>query len=168
MEKDPQVVARLALQRRDENWRFRTFVKHLSAKRLARLEALSNRLGHEAEAQMDCTTCGACCRVNHVPVEPDEIERLASLAKLPVLDFRRQYLDTDDDGDPALPAPCPFLDGARCTVYEDRPVVCREYPYIDGDIVWRMMAILERVETCPIVFEMLERLKEQSGFHRYR
>jgi hypothetical protein len=31
-----------------------------------------------------------------------------------------------------------------------------------------MVGIIERAEVCPIVFEMLEELKERLGFHRYR
>jgi hypothetical protein len=33
MEKDPQIVARLAAEREDENWRFRSFLKRLSLRR---------------------------------------------------------------------------------------------------------------------------------------
>jgi hypothetical protein len=49
---------------------------------------------------MDCFVCGACC------VAPD----IAALGK-------------------ALGQPCPHLQAdLRCSVYADRPQVCRDYP----------------------------------------
>lgn len=53
-------------------------------------------------------------------------------------------------------------------MYEDRPEVCRGYPYVGGDVPSRMVGIIERAGTCPVVFEMLERLKDMLGFRRYR
>ena len=168
MEKNPETVAWLAAQKEDENWRFRSFLKMLPPRRRARADALATQLGRDAEAQMDCTTCGACCRANHVPVTDVEIERLAGRVQLPVLSFHERYLDTDDDGEPAIDAnPCPFLEGTRCSVYEDRPEPCRAYPYIGGDVAARMIGIIERAGTCPIVFEMVEQLKRRLVFRRY-
>ncbi|HOB73228.1 MAG TPA: YkgJ family cysteine cluster protein [Phycisphaerae bacterium] len=168
MEKDPHTVARLAAERKEENWRFRSFLKRQSLRRTREIDRLAAQFGREAEAQMDCTTCGACCRSCHVPVDEAEVERLAARLNLPVSSFREQHMDPLDDDEPALRAPCVFLEGNRCGIYEDRPEACRGYPYIGGNIASRMIAIIERAETCPIVFEMLERLKEASGFHRYR
>jgi uncharacterized protein len=169
MEKDPSIVARLAADLEDENWRFRTFVKMGHGLSRAKMNALAERLGRAAEAQMDCTTCGACCRDNCVPLSPEEQDRLADKLGLLVGDFAEQFMTLDDDGEPAMEAtPCRFLDGTRCSVYECRPDACRGYPYIGGDVATRMLGILERAGTCPIVFEMLEQLKQATGFGRYR
>jgi len=83
--------------------------------------------------------------------------------------FRRRYMTTNDDREPAIDAtPCPFLDGKMCSVYEDRPDACRGYPYVGGNISSRMIGIIERAETCPIIFAMLEELKDELGFRRLR
>src|SRR5688572_19293853 len=121
MEKNPAIVAQLASGKEDENWRFRTFLKQLSSRRLRSIDRMAEQFGREAEAEMDCRTCGACCRSCHVPLEEDEIERLAGRLSLPVLEFRKRHMDIDDDHEPALKAPCVFLDGTVCSVYEDRP-----------------------------------------------
>jgi len=168
MEKDPHVVACLASQKEDENWRFRTFVKHLSSRRAREADRLAERFGREAEAQMDCRTCAACCQSCHVPIDEAETERLAGRLGLAVPEFRQRHMDPDDDGEPAMRAPCVFLDGTLCSVYEDRPEACRGYPYIGREIAPRMIAIIERARECPIVFEMLEQLKAALGAHRYQ
>lgn len=168
MEKDPQIVARLAAERTDENWQFRTFLKSAGHLSTARLDQLAEQFGRQAESQMDCTTCGACCLENCVPVTADEQLRLARRLGVPQDEFVEKYGSVDDDGEPALDAvPCPFLSGSRCSVYEDRPDACRGYPYIGGEVMPRIVGIIERAGTCPIVFDMLEKLKSAVGFRQF-
>ncbi|MHC4444682.1 MAG: YkgJ family cysteine cluster protein [Planctomycetota bacterium] len=169
MEKDPQAVSRLAAERNDENWSFRTFLKMSGRVKHSRVDAAARQFGEAARDQMDCTTCGACCRVNAIPVDDDDIKRLARHLKSSVSAFRKQYVESDEFCDNYIEtSPCPFLEGNLCTVYPHRPQACREYPYIGGNISTRMIGIIERAENCPIVYEMLEQLKKHLGFYRYR
>lgn len=165
MEKDPEIIARLGREKREENWRFRAYLKHSPLARTATVDRLAEKLGRRAEAQMDCTTCAACCRNNCIPLGEEEIESLARHAGMSVASFRDQHMVTDDDGEPALDAkPCPFLDGNRCSIHDDRPEACRGYPYLGGNIATRTIGIIERAEVCPIVYEMWEGLKQELGF----
>ncbi len=163
METNPEIVARRASDLEEENWRFRTFVKMAGSP--ARIDALAARLGREAEARMDCTTCGACCRDNCIPISDEEKLRLARRRDMSAEAFEQTHMTRDDDDEPAIDArPCPFLDGTVCSVYEDRPDACRGYPYIGGHVASRMPGIIERAAACPIVFEMLEQMKDAVGF----
>ena len=169
MEKDPAIVAQRAADCRDENWRFRTYVKHSGRVGHGRVNSLARRFGQEAESQMDCLTCGACCRDNTVPVTANEGKRLAKRLGISLEEFKSTYLRSELDGEPAIEAqPCPFLKDNTCSVYEDRPKVCQGYPYVGGDVPSRTIGIIERAETCPIIFDMLERLKDALGFRKYR
>ena len=169
MEKNPDIVARLAGEREHENIRFRTFLKMASHQLVRRVNAVAQQAGEEAQNQMDCTTCAACCRDNLLPLNEDEIIRLAVRLGLDRATFEQRHLVKDDlDHQPALDAqPCPFLLDNRCTIYDDRPEACRGYPYIGGDIPSRMWGIIERAETCPVVFEMLQQTKAAIGFDRF-
>ncbi len=82
-----------------------------------------------------CNGCGACCRWGGaVLLEEADIERLAGCMGLEVDAFiqrhtrlapnRRQLalLDAEDGS-------CAFLEGDRCSVYEDRPWQCRSFPH---------------------------------------
>lgn len=169
MEKDPAVVARLAAERADENDHFRAFIKWYCRLSDGRLNALARRLGAAAAGEIHCLDCGACCRSIVVPLEDAEIATLAAHRGLGEPEFRRLHVRWVDQYEQAIDGePCPFQEGHHCTVYECRPEPCRGYPYIGGDIRSHSLAVLERAATCPIVFEMLERLKTELGFRRWR
>ena len=78
-------------------------------------------------------------------------------------DFIEKYLRVDEDRDYVLKSsPCPFLgEGNHCTVYEDRPKACREYPHTDRKKMVQITELtLRNTLVCPAVLEMVERLKK--------
>jgi intergrase/recombinase len=96
MEKDPQQVERLAEKRRDENWRFRTFLKMLSRQRQQEVNRMAEQYGRESESQIDCRKCAACCRDNAIPVSKEEIARLARQLGLSPEEVRAKYISHDE------------------------------------------------------------------------
>src|SRR5262245_9130967 len=87
----------------------------------------------------DCLLCGACCASpfdgeGYIQVEPEDRDRLRSLA-LPVIEMeasgeRLLLLSTRLDGQGKRV--CRALEGkvgrrVACSVYEDRPHLCREF-----------------------------------------
>ena len=97
----------------------------------------------------ECTRCGACCKATEdethtATVFPDEVREIQRREDYDWRDVARPMpyglspgengpvgetfewaLQTDDCGD------CTFYDGEEsvCTVYEDRPLICRTYPF---------------------------------------
>jgi Fe-S-cluster containining protein len=81
----------------------------------------------DVPADVPCGACNACCRTFHqLHLRPGEKQ---ARRRLP-----REYLSVA----PGLPpgylllgyteqGACPVLVGGRCTIYEDRPLVCRTY-----------------------------------------
>jgi len=113
------------------------------------------------EPAIDCIACNHCCRTLQVVVDRRDIARLASRLETTPADFTATHVDTAPDGVQHLRRrPCPFLgpDGA-CTVYEDRPRACRDYPYLDTPrIRSRSHTMLDNVGHCPIVHNVWELL----------
>ena len=92
------------------------------------LERMRAALRHEADADVPCGECCACCSTGHfVHVGPDEADTLAHvpgelLFPAPGMPAGHVLLGYDDRGR------CPLLDDrGRCTIYEHRPRTCRTY-----------------------------------------
>ena len=62
--------------------------------------------------------------------------------------------------------PCDFLkDDGACALGDCKPANCRRYPYTDQpDRMGSLLSIIESAEVCPVVYEILERLKEEYHF----
>ncbi|MNE52092.1 Flagellin N-methylase [compost metagenome] len=78
-------------------------------------------------------------------------------------DFVERYLRIDEDNDYVLQSvPCPFLGNDNyCSVYEDRPKACREYPHTDHSPMLQILDItLKNTAICPAVYEVVERMKK--------
>lgn len=163
---DLKEIARLSELNSDRNSEFCAF---LNASSLwsddGRLDALVHEIVAEVGPAIDCTACGNCCREMCVSVETDDIERLAKRLGITPGQFEERHVAIDEeDGDKIMPeTPCPFQGGNLCTVYEDRPAVCREFPHLDKDgFRSRLSGVLGSADVCPIVFNVLEALKRRT------
>lgn len=87
--------------------------------------------------------CAACCHDTEMPITEEDAARLAALG------HDRAVFSRVDPADKGLylanvAGACHFLKDERCSVYADRPVGCRIYPWVmteDGKLV--------RDEDCP-------------------
>lgn len=81
-------------------------------------------------------------------------------------DFLEKYLATDQAGITYVKTkPCAFLAGKLCGHYAARPSSCADYPHLQQPYIrLRMKSILENYAICPIVFNVIEALKTQTGF----
>jgi uncharacterized protein len=158
-------IRRLEQQQRGENARFRTYLKsHRHSDRRLR------RFGEEIEAQIDCTACANCCRAPEVGITQKDIEKLAKFVGTSEREFMEQFTALDDSGAVILKKDengCVFLEGNLCGVYEARPQDCANFPHVvrgTGSIASRMWQFLDRVGYCPIVYNWMERVKDDIGF----
>lgn len=163
-----ELIQRYARDREDENWRFRSFLKQLDMDD-AGLDAVVGETTDEVWQQIDCRACAHCCRTMEIVVDELDIERLARRLKMQPALFRRKYVrKSRDGGEPCLASPpCPFLRGNDCSVYEDRPKACRDFPYLhEPGFRTRTMTMVENTALCPIVFNTWERLKQRFWTRR--
>ena len=59
METDLVRIQKIAKEKEDENWYFRTFLKGYEGKNL---DSIVHRLFKKISDEIDCTTCGNCCK----------------------------------------------------------------------------------------------------------
>jgi uncharacterized protein len=158
-------IRRLGHQKRNENSRFRAYLKnHRHSDRRLR------RFGEDIEAEIDCTQCANCCRVSEVGITDRDIDKLAKFIGVTREEFLRDSTQRDEANDLILKktdAGCIFLKDNLCTVYEARPQNCANFPHLvrgTGSIASRMWQLVDRAEYCPIVYNWMEKVKEDIGF----
>ena len=163
LETNLAVIARLAEEREEENWEFRSFLKGEDS---SIIDEQVQRLNKEIAAHIDCTACGNCCKTFMISVEPEELKPLATHLGLTELAIKEQYVEQSSEGDYIINAiPCHFLNDNKCTVYENRFNTCREFPHLHKyGFTSRLFSIVQHYAICPIVFNVYEALKKETGF----
>ena len=128
-------------------------------KSIEKMDVQIHALHDRYSAEIDCLSCGNCCRSLGPRITDKDVDRLAKHLRMKAVDFVAQYLRTDEDGDMIFKTmPCPFLGADNyCAVYENRPKACREYPHTDRKKFYQIyMLSVENASTCPIVYKVLE------------
>lgn len=99
-----------------------------------------------------------------------DIAQLARATGLKATEFLRQYTqETPDEGLilRRTTEGCVFLQGNLCGIYESRPHNCINFPHTvrgDGSFQSRMWDMVDRACYCPIVYNTLEVIKQETSF----
>jgi len=165
IETDLLKIQHLATIRENENIRFRSFLK---SKDGDKVDSIVHRLHKEIAAQIDCTLCGNCCCQLKPELHEKDIAILSQMEKMTTENYIDSYCEKDDFDEIYLATiPCRYLEGKQCSIYENRPKECRRFPYTDeDDFISRLFGMLNFYEFCPIVFNLMERLKGELRFRR--
>ena len=105
-------------------------------------------------------------------LDDNDIETISQHLGQPKDDFINEHLEKSDYDESYYKfnkQPCVFLcaDG-KCNIYDVRPSECKGFPFIDHpDRLSSLLGVISFAEECPVVFEILERLKNIYNF-KYR
>jgi Fe-S-cluster containining protein len=165
LETDLLKINHLASIRADENYRFRRFLK---GKESDKIDRIVHRLHDEISGKIDCTLCGNCCNLLNPTLEKEEIEVLARLENITPESYLEKYcVEVEDSEISFAEKPCRYLESKKCSIYEHRPEQCRLFPYTrEKEFIFRLFLMIENYEICPIVFNIIERLKNELMFRR--
>tara|TARA_R110000850_G_C9690194_1_gene438914 strand:+ start:105 stop:593 length:489 start_codon:yes stop_codon:yes gene_type:complete len=150
-----------AKETKAENKKFYKKLKSINPKKL---DQAFHNAHEEAFSCINCLECANCCKTTGPLFTNTDIDKLARHFKMKAGDFMDQYLRKDEDGDFVLQStPCPFLgDDNYCSVYENRPKACREYPHTDRNKMHQILELTRKnAEMCPAVHHVTEALKRQ-------
>jgi uncharacterized protein len=156
-------IATQELEKEAENQRFRTYLKSFDSKEL---DALVHPIEKRISPQISCTDCGNCCQTLMINITPLECEDISNHMQMDVEDFKTNYVETSQQGMMIMnQMPCAFLKDKKCTVYEHRFTECREFPHLHkADFQQRLFGTLMHYGRCPIIYNVIEVLKIESGF----
>ena len=107
METDSKKIKKLAKEKEDENWRFRTFLKVYD---INNLDSIVHKLFRQFSKTIDCTTCGNCCKEIKPSFKKTDIEKLSKSLNITPDKFITNYVEKDEDGENVLKqTPCPWI-----------------------------------------------------------
>ena len=148
-----------------KNLKFRTFLKtHADPKELDRQFAALHK---ELFAQIDCSKCRNCCKKCHGTIPFADIGKDAEFLGMAEDEFRQTYLqkEADAEGFNTINVPCDFLRDNECILADNMPVACKDFPHTDKpNRLESLFAVLDFTFICPVVYEIVERLKEMYNF----
>ena len=130
-------------------------------------DELAGELHEQAFQIVDCTRCANCCKTLNITFDDEDIERSDGRLNMPTAKFMRRTWKPmmRMARYKARQKPCPFLgDDDRCTIYEVRPTVCREYPHTDKEgFTFRTRGVASNTLGCPAVFWIVEQMKQRAS-----
>jgi uncharacterized protein len=159
----PSQILPLLKDKTIDNIFFKKFLRGVASKEV---DERIHRLGETMSAQIDCLACANCCKKLEPGLETHEIETLAKHTLHEIEAFKQQYVAFDGAALYLKTKPCMFLNNCACTIYEDRPAACAGYPHLNEPDMKFRRTLWENYSICPIVFNVIEGLKEELGFVR--
>lgn len=151
---------------RDHRKRLKKFFARLKKRPPKSLDRTVAGLHEEVFSEIDCLDCANCCKTTSPIFRDKDIDRLSDHLRMRPAEFVQKYLHMDAEGHYVLnTAPCPFLGSDNyCSVYEQRPLACREYPHTDRKNFHQILGLtLKNTEVCPAALEIVQRLEKQMA-----
>lgn len=165
MEKDPKKVKKLAGVKEDENQEFINFLRNCDHHEV---DKIVHSLNKKHLSNYDCTSCANCCKQLIITITEEDIVRIAEYLDISSSEFKKTYVKRKLPQGYTLDSPgCPFLDADsdKCTIYECRPEPCSSFPHLYKDnINHRLINIMDNTYICPIIYNLIEELKEELSF----
>jgi hypothetical protein len=144
----------------------KAFLKKIKQKKNRNLDDVFHTAHEKAFEQIDCLSCANCCKTTSPIFYQKDIERVAKRLRIKPFEFIEKYLKIDEDKDYVLKqSPCPFLGADNyCSVYDDRPTACREYPHTNRKNMYQILDLTyKNTLVCPAVLKIVDEVKEKLG-----
>jgi uncharacterized protein len=159
IEIDLSRIQQLSQEHGDENWRFRSWLKQYAPDDI---DGLIKTLSQKYFALIDCTQCAKCCQSLQVEFKKSELHAIARTLGQSIEAFQKHSM-----AEGKVNPPCPMLNGKLCSIYENRPDVCRSFPHLEQpEFISRLIGVIENVAICPIAFNAFEELKAKLAWPR--
>ncbi len=135
--------------------------QNLKSKKPKDLDQRFHTLHKDAFKKIDCLKCANCCKTTSPIFRDVDIKRISKGLRMKEKDLIANYLRMDEEGDYVLQkSPCAFLSTDNyCSIYEIRPLACREYPHTDRKHMHQILDLtLKNTEICPAVADIVVKI----------
>lgn len=162
----PRKLRLEAKKRENENIRFRLYLKENADEK--ELDRKFEELHNELFSSYDCNRCRNCCKMYHCLIPEADIDRNAEYLGIKRDEFVERFLNQNERTFEfeTKHKPCDFFqEDGSCILGECKPESCNRYPYTNQpERLQSLYSVLEVVSTCPVAFEIYERLKKVYDF----
>ena len=162
-----QLISSKATEREEENDQFLKFIQQQDDEVL---DNLVHKLNENISVAIDCTQCGNCCKSLIINVASEEVKPLADCLGKSEESVKEQFIEESLSGNLFINSiPCHFLEDNKCTIYENRFKECRDFPHLHKPgFRKRLSGTLLHYGNCPIVFNVIESMKVETGFNDHQ
>jgi uncharacterized protein len=155
-----QHMEALSKAREIEHYDFRAWLKNSAPDDI---DDVVKSLSRKYFALIDCKECANCCRVLELEFSEPELHTIAKSMEQSIDEFKKRFVAE------GIVKPCPALKGNLCSIYENRPDICRSYPHLEKPgFTSRLFGVLDNVRICPIAFNAFEELKAKVNWSKHR
>jgi Fe-S-cluster containining protein len=164
LELDLNIIKQKSLSREKENYKFRAFLKECDD---IKIDKIVRAIYDKVIGEIDCTQCGNCCKHMNPSLTMKEIGTLSKIDNTTTKAFMDNHTEIDSIENKRFlkQKPCKYLNDKICTIYEFRPNDCKSFPHIHkNSFSSRTLSMIEYYGICPIVFNVMERLKTEFRF----
>jgi Fe-S-cluster containining protein len=156
------VIRKIASQKNQENWEFRSMLKASDLPQET-IDTTAHEVYQKLKEQIDCTSCGHCCKTITPIVSEADLKRIAKFLNISVKSTKQQWITKHPQlGLVFNVLPCPFLKSKKCSIYAARPHDCRSYPHLHKKkILNYFTSIFSHIDMCPFMFHFYEGMKKK-------
>lgn len=148
----------------DKKPRLRRFLTRLEKDPPRGLHQLAVVADKETWKEVECLSCGNCCRSMTPTFTPADVKRISAHLSMTPDAFREKWLYKDKEGDWMNYArPCQFFNKKdnKCSIYEVRPADCAGFPHLTKKKPIEYIHVYKQnVEYCPATQRWVEHLEE--------
>jgi len=158
-----KILPRLYELAKNSSGKNRDLFKELKRKSSQEVDKLFHFYHEDVFSEINCLDCANCCKSISPIITDKDIERISRKQKLKPSEIVERYLMIDEDEDYVFrQSPCPFLlPDNYCSIYEERPKACREYPHTDRKKMSQLFNLtLKNSKICPAVYLILEKIRK--------
>ena len=157
-------LERLALEKEDENYRFRRFLKNHADEE--ELDKQFKRLHEKYFKLYDCSKCRNCCKKLGISMNEEELNKICDYLHLDKGSYVEENLNEKYGEYSFKNTKCQFLnEDNSCMVSSCLPITCKEFPYTNKpERLFSLLNIVANAKVCPVIYEILEELKKEYHF----
>ena len=132
------------------------------------LDNIVAKVDKDVWKEVDCLSCGNCCKVMTPTYTAKDIKRIAAHLDMPVKEMKNKWLKKEKDTGDWIntSTPCQFLDNKTnmCSIYEVRPADCAGFPHLPKKKMVEYIHVhKQNIDFCPATFKMVEKMTYLLG-----